>query len=364
MPLKLVPPRKGKTPFWAVRGTYIGVYVDRSTKVDQRAQAKKILKQWREQIERGEYQVSRTPLAEEPAPAEEATFAGAAVAYMNAGGERRFLGPAIDELGKKPLSLIDQTGIDAAAVRAFPRGTAAYRNRNFYTPVSAVLKHVGIERKIKRPKGWRGKRSTAWLEPDQVFGLFAAADAIDKEFGLYLRTLCYTGMRLGESLAIKLRDVNLKTDTIYLPETKNGEARPVYIPPVLKVALANHPRGLNRDGLQRLFRFHVNGRLRKLLSAAKADAGIVLPHRQGGFHLFCHTWGTWMRRYGKLDTYDLLETERWKDPASARRYTHTEPGEMARRADLLPTERKRTAKSVKVRGKSVDSARRKTKPLK
>ena len=359
MPLKLIPPRKGKSPYFSVRGTYINTYIDRSTKVDQRAQAKKILKQWREQIERGDYEFRRTPLTEPSEPIEEITFAGAAVAYMNAGGERRFLGPAVDELGTKPVSQIDQAEIDAAAVRAFPKGSAAYRNRNFYTPISAVLKHIGVEKKIKRPKGWRGKRSTAWLEPHQAFALFKAADEIDKEFGLYLRTLCYTGMRLGESLAIKLRDINLKTNTIYLPETKNGEARPVYIPPALKVALANHPRGLDREGLQRLFRFHVSGRLRNMLSEAKANAGVVLPHRQGGFHVFCHTWGTWMRRYGKLDTYDLLETERWKDPSSARRYTHTEPGEMARRADLLPVERR-----IGSRGKSVEKQSRVAKRLK
>jgi hypothetical protein len=45
-----------------------------------------------------------------------------------------------------------------------------------------------------------------------------------------------------------------------------------------------------------------------------------------------------MRRYGGLDTWDLVDTERWRDPASARRYAHTEPGETARRAELLPTE--------------------------
>lgn len=340
MPLKLIPPSKDRrTPYFAVRGTYLGIYVDRSTKADQRRQANQILSEWRGQIERGEYRSGKE--LEPGKPQEEMTFAAAAVAYMNAGGERRFLTPAIDTLGKLPLSRIDQAEIDAAAVKAFPAGTAAYRNRNFYTPVSAVLKHVGVEMAIKRPKGWRGRRSTAWLEPEQAFALFKAADAVDLEFGLYLRTLCYTGMRLGESLKIKIRDLNLKASTIYLPETKNGEARPVYLPPALVTSLANHPRGLDRKPLERLFKFSVNGHLRKKLTRAKANAGIVLPARQGGFHVFCHTWGTWMRRYGKLDTYDLVETERWKDPASARRYSHTEPGEAARRADLLPIEKKR-----------------------
>src|SRR5471032_2473792 len=134
MPLKLVPPSKDRrTPYFSVRGTYLGVHVDRSTKTGERRQANTLLKRWEKQIERGEY---GKPQAVAEAPKAETTFAAAAVAYMNAGGERRYLTEAIEELGAKPLSQIDQTEIDAAAVRAFPKGTAAYRNRNFYTPVS------------------------------------------------------------------------------------------------------------------------------------------------------------------------------------------------------------------------------------
>jgi integrase len=339
MPFKLVPPSKDRrTPYFSVRGTYLGVYVDRSTKTGERRQANKVLKGWEEQIERGEY---GKPEAVVEAPKEEQTFAGAAIAYMNSGGERRFLTQAIEELGRLALSKIDQAEIDAAAMRAFPKGTPAYRNRNFYTPVSAVLKHVGDDRKIRRPKGWRGKKHTTWLEPDQAFALFKAADDLDAEFGLFLRYLCYTGMRLGEALNVRLRHVRMDRQTIYLPETKNGEARPVYLPPRLVTALANHPRGLDRDADAKLFRFGINGRTRNLLKEAKAKAGIKLPPRQGGFHMLCHTWGTWMHRYGKLDTYDLVDTERWKDPSSARRYAHTEPGSAARRADLLPVEKRR-----------------------
>jgi hypothetical protein len=122
--------------------------------------------------------------------------------------------------------------------------------------------------------------------------------------------------------------------------TVNGLNRH-YLPSKLVTVLANHPRGLDRDADAKLFRFGINGRTRNLLKQSKAKAGIRLPPRQSGFHLLCHTWGTWMHRYGKLDTYDQVETERWKDPASARRYAHTNPGSAARRADLLPVGKRR-----------------------
>lgn len=338
MPIKLVPPRAGKTPYWYGRGSYLGIAIDRSTKTSERRVAKIVVKRWEREIERGEYQ--REP---EPQPVVN-TFLAAAVAYMQAGGERKYLGPIIEMTGPHalrdmPIEMIDQPAIDRAAAALFPRATAQTKNRQFYTPVSAVLKRAGVEKGIKRPKGWRGGKSTSWLEPEQAFAAFQAADSVDVEFGLFLRTLLYGGgMRLSEGLRPKLREVNLDRAAIYLPKTKNGEARTVHLPPELVVALANHPRGLDRNPDERLFRFHAGGRLRDMLKETWRRAGLSFPRRQGGFHIFCHTYGTWMRRYAGLDNFDLTRTERWKDPRSAERYLHTDVNEEARMADLLPTE--------------------------
>lgn len=335
MPLTLIAPRKGKTPFFYVRGSYLGERLNRSTKTDKRALAKQILRRWREQIERGEYRVVQEVGPEPGAP----TFAQAVVSYIKAGGEGRFLNPALDTLGHLLVTEINQAAIDNAAAVAMPGKAAPYRNRNFYTPVSAVLKHAGIERKIRRPKGWRGKRSTSWLEPEEAFRIFKEADKINGEFGLFLRFLFYTGRRLSETLNITLGRVNLERSMVYLPETKNGEPCPVHLPPSLVTALANHPRGLDRASDDYLFRFHAGGRLRDMFNLAKRRARVSKPRRQGGFHIFCHTYGTLMRRYGQLDTFDLVQTGRWKDPESAARYAHTDVSETARKADLLPVER-------------------------
>jgi len=111
-------------------------------------------------------------------------------------------------LRDKLLTEIDQLAIDNAASELYPNATAATRNRQFYTPVSAVLKHGGIDKRFKRPKGWRGDKSTSWLEPEQAFALFRAADCIGSEFGLFLRV--HTGMRLGDALSVQLSQVNLE----------------------------------------------------------------------------------------------------------------------------------------------------------
>jgi hypothetical protein len=87
-------------------------------------------------------------------------------------------------LRDQPLLPIDQLAIDRDCGVLYPNATAQTKNRHVYTPVSAVLKRAGIERKLRRPKGWRGGRATSRLEPDQAFRLFAAADRINAEFAL------------------------------------------------------------------------------------------------------------------------------------------------------------------------------------
>jgi integrase len=108
----------------------------------------------------------------------------------------------------------------------------------------------------------------------------------------------------------------------------------------------SQPAGRNRQGAgvpfldrhpdEPLFHFCKGGRLYKMLYLALVRAGVVLPRRMRGPHIFGHTYGTWMHRYGGLDTYGLTHTGRWKDPDSANRYKHTMASAEARQADLLP----------------------------
>ena len=335
MPLKLRPPRAGKTPCFYIRGTYLGVYVEESTGTGRREIAEQLLRKKRVEIECGA--VARPG---------EPTFAEAAINYMTAGGERRFMTPLIHYFGAMALSTIDQSAIDRAAALIYPDGDAATRNRQIYTPVSAVLKRAGIEQKIKRPIGWRGRPRTHWLTPKQAFAIFKATCKIKAprdtrtEFRILLRLLCYTGMRLGDALGIMCRNVNLGSQAALLPVTKNGRPRLVYLPQVVIEELRRLPRGLDREG--RLFRFHNGGRLRDLLKMTLSAAGVSLPERVA-FHIFCHTWATWMRQHGGLDTYDLVRTDRWSDPVSANRYAHVVLSEQSRKAELLPIERRRRA---------------------
>ena len=322
MPLTLVPPREGRSKFYRVRGTYLGVRVDRTTETADKAVARRLLAGWKAQIERGELSGRR-----------ELTFAAAILSYIKAGGERRFLVPIKEHFG--PTALVrdlTQAILDEAAHAIYPTASPATRNRQFYTPVSAILKHAGVGDAIRRPKGAQGQLRTGWLWPEDAARLVRAASTQNPEFGAFLTVLLYTGMRLGDALSLDCRMVRLPESFAFVGKTKNGEPRPVFLPPAAVAALANHPRGLNRDG--KVFRFRKNGALYATMASAKAAAGPDLGWVT--FHVLCHTWATWMRRYAGLDTKGLVATGRWTDTKSASRYEHVVVSEEAERARMLP----------------------------
>lgn len=330
MPLYLRPPKAGRTPFFHVRGSYLGQRVERSTGTRKRAVAKQILLEIERECERGRFE-----------RAAGLTFAKGALDYMNAGGQRRPLKKLLAHFGDIALDKIDQAMIDGAAQTLFLGASAATQNREVYTPISAILKRAGSDFRIRRPKGSRGQLISAWLWPEEAARLFKAAKAIDKEFAILLQLLCYTGLRLSEALNLQCGDVRLSESYAHVIQTKTDERRGVYLPSNVVAVLANHPRGIEREG--RVFRFAKSGYLYGLLADSAEAAGVKLPDR-AAFHLFRHTYATWMRRYAGRDVKGLVATGAWKSEQSAARYAHVVPTEDARAAELLPVPGRARAK--------------------
>ena len=149
---KLVPPRDGKTVNWYIRGKYLGIALDHSTGTTDRRAAATILATWKRQAERGEFHRSTEPA--------KATFLSAAVAYMQAGGERSFIEPILKSWGARPLETIDQVAIDTLANQLYPDAEASTRNRQVYTPVSAIFNTselIGRSSAQRAPMGISGR---------------------------------------------------------------------------------------------------------------------------------------------------------------------------------------------------------------
>jgi integrase len=249
---------------------------------------------------------------------------------MQAGGERRFLPPLIRHFGTRLLTQIRQADVDAAAVLLFPNATPATRNRQVYSPVSAVLQHGGVIAGLKRPRGARGEARLCWLSKEEAFSLLSAAGELHPRFGALCTFLLYTGCRLSEALRLQAAEIDLGASYAYVRTTKNGDHRPVQLPPILVAAIADVELGYRVA-----FGFVKCGRIYDLLHQAAARSGVNIPDRVA-FHIFRHTYGAWMRRYARLDTSGLVGTGAWKSRQAATVYEHVEVSEEARKADLLP----------------------------
>jgi integrase len=325
MPLKLIPPRKDKaSKNFYIRGTYLEKFVNRSAGTSERKVALQELRKIENEIERRRY-----------AKADEPTFKDAVKTYIDTGGDAQRVERLLIHFGETPLSDINQRMIDDTAVTLYPRGTAATRNREVYTPLSAILKRSGVVFALQRPKGSVGRTINEWLRPEQAERLFEEADRRDPEFGIFLRFLCYTGLRLGEATTHFITDnLELRDARAFIPKTKNGKPRQVHLPAHIVAALAGHPRGLDRPG-ETVFRWTKGGALYTHLRAVADAAGVALPERSA-FHLFRHTYATWLRRYAGADAKALVGTGAWDSVASANRYAHTVISEDAKLADMLP----------------------------
>jgi integrase len=318
MPLTLVPPRPGRSPFWRVRGSYLGIILDRSTRTARRGVARQILAAWEREIESGALAATRGP-----------RFADAAHAYLLAGGEATYLRRLSEYFGDLPIGAIDQIAVDLAAAALYPDAAPATRNRSVHTPVSAVLNHAGRSLRLRRPK--EGAARTRWLEPAQFELLHANLPPRLQPLAVFL---VYSGCRLGETLALDWATVDLaaRRAVIAPSTTKTGEGRPVHLTERMVAVLAGLAPDDGSPPAGRVFGYRTRWSVAHAWRAGAARAGLAWATP----HVLRHSWATWMRRYAGASIEDLVLTRAWADRKSVLRYTHVAAEDEARRADQLP----------------------------
>ena len=159
---------------------------------------------------------------------------------MEAGRRPRYVARLIKHFGNTPLAEIDQAAINSAAIELFPHATPGTRNACVYTPVSAILRHAGVDMKLRRPKGAKGRVVTDWLRHEDARGIIQAADDLETEFGLLLRFLLFTGLRLGEVLSLRWSDIDLESGTAWVTRKKGGIASDIRMRDDLRARMAAH----------------------------------------------------------------------------------------------------------------------------
>jgi integrase len=329
MSLRIV--RRRKSPHWVIRGTIRGIRVEESSGTRDKRVAEEIRAKREAEILADSVYGRRAT----------ATFAEAALSYLEAGGNKRFLEPVIKHFGTTPLAKIDQDAIDLGARKLYPLVSPSTRDRQFYTPTSAVLKHAAKRRWclpliLERPDVSRP--SIKWLKPDDANRLIDAC-------GDHLRPLVifmiYTGARIGEALWLDWRDVDLRRRHVIFPKTKNGDARGVPLHDRVVVALANlrhragevfrRPDGLPYERPKRADDTSAGSRIKKAFAGACKRAGIAdfSPHG-------CrHTWATWHYSANR-DISALMRLGGWKTVSMVMRYVHANVEEHRHTIDSLP----------------------------
>jgi integrase len=329
MPIKLV--RRPKSPNWVMRGTVRRIRIEESAGTSDRRLAEEIrAKREAELLAQSVYGRRAT-----------ATFAEAAVSYLENGGSCRFIEPVIRYFGTLALAQIDQDALDRGARKLFPNTTPSTRNRHFFTPASAVLHHAARRGWCSRPIIDRpevGPDRIRWLTIDEADRLIESAADHLKPLLIFL---LYTGARVGEALWLDWRDVDLSRAHVAFPNTKNGEPRGVPLHQRVVVALANLK---HRDG--EVFRrpdarayerpkhgddHSAGARISTAFGGACRRAGIVNFHP----HDCRHTWATWHYAANR-DLGALMRLGGWKSVRMVMRYAHVNVAELTHTINALP----------------------------
>lgn len=331
MPLKLV--RRKKSPNWIIRGSIRGVRIEESTGTSSKRHAEEIrAKREAELLAEVIYGKKAT-----------ATFAHAAASYLENGGSRRFLAPILECFGITPLGRIDQDALDSAVAKLYPAVSPATRNRQFFTPVSAVLHHAAQRGWCAKPIIARPSQPTGrvrWLEPQEAERLIGACSDHLRPLVIFM---LYTGARVGEALWLDWCNVDLSRAHVEFLSTKNGESRGVPLHPRVIATLAALP---HREGsvfrrpdgacYSRPSEYDVTdtsagSRIKTAFRRACKRAGIENFHP----HDCRHTWATWHYR-ANHDLVVLQKLGGWKTLSMVMRYAHTNVAEHTHTIERLP----------------------------
>jgi integrase len=351
MPLTLVPPRKGSSPYYRIRGTVAGKYRNRSTKTADWSLAEAVRIQ------------EENRLLQEAVfgPRASRTFAEAAVIYIDTKkpGQRQIdaivgyqrkdgkIGPnLVDYIGDKLVSEIDQNTVDDIARKRFRGAKPGTVVRALIGPLTAVLNFAAKRKWCDRPQFDRPQfddQRKRWATREEADRLVGAAQRLQP----LIIFLLLSGARLGsEALRLKWSEVDLAARWMVFRNTKRnkqgeyqpGEDRGVPIHPQLVLVLANLP-----------------GEHKGPVFKTPAGQAYAIPNRQGGgqiktgwamtlkragiedlhVHDLRHTFATYLRQTG-CDEQLRDEIMGHASSKMGRRYAHVPRPELIAAIDKIP----------------------------
>lgn len=307
MPLKLIPPREGKTPYWYIRGTLYGRSIDASTKARDKKGAQKFK-------ERFELALAKQD-GEKNSPA---TFKIAAEMYVNfrdpKDRDQKWIDKIVAIIGDYRLSDIRQNTLIDAANELYPRATPETKNRQVLGIASSIL-HYAAENNLCpyiRVRKFKEKTPEARaVTKEQAAALIGSAKG---EMKTLLVWLFYQGWRISDTLRLQWKDIDLKREHVRYHISKTDDWRIMPLHKKTLAALKEHPSKVGK-----LFHWSDKSNLyRDLKPFCKGLKIAFTPH------MARHSFATWLANEG-VSPLDLMEAGGWKDHKSVLRYAKLDP---------------------------------------
>lgn len=220
---------------------------------------------------------------------EEATFADAAIKYLEDGKDPRFITPLIEKLGPKKLKQIKPGTIKALSKKLYPKALPATRNRQCITPAKAVINfaaELGMCSfiRIAKYKEIGSKKSVA---ADRDWHERFIANAVNLRIAAIDLLMYTTGVRITNVLELQPEDFDIARGVADLKETKNGEPHTLYLTSDLIDLISQIEPIQVKDGSTRMFGYLNRQSIYTPWKETCRRAGIpYLPPHQCGRHTF------------------------------------------------------------------------------
>ena len=245
-----------------------------------------------------------------------ATFAQAALAYLDAEKPTRFIQRIAAYWKDTPLRQITPEAVRQSARVLYPKAKGATRNRQVIVPTQAIVCHAAAlgwcaPLKVKRFPVETKRKTPATAEWVRAFAAHASP-----HLGALALFMFGTGARISEAVALRWRDLDLARRRATIRQTKIGDTRVAHVPGPVLIALANLPAARAPDA--QVFGYAHRQSVKHTWEAACDRAGIerLTPH------CMRHGFATTLLQSG-VDVATVAKLGGWRDATTVlRTYAH------------------------------------------
>ena len=240
-----------------------------------------------------------------------------------------------DDLGPLPFCNITADHIEKiiAKMKEAGRATATIRHvtklvRHILNKASELGIFTGADpcKNIKLQKVQNAR--LRFLARDEAENLLAELRKTSDRVAQMATMSLYSGMRLGEIFALKWGDIDYEHGIITILDSKNGEARPIFITDPIRAILCELTKGAPADKLFVTNRGDsvkfLSNTFGRVIDKLALNEGITDRRQRVSFHTLRHTYASWAVMAG-VPLFQLGKALGHKSSKMTERYSHLAP---------------------------------------